>query len=57
MWKTIPGEINIFTAGSKDSVESLVLEPLQIRSFRINLKKKITMVGRPPQPRPIESSI
>lgn len=33
--------MNMFNAGSKDSLEKIVLSPLQSRSFRINLKGKI----------------
>lgn len=31
----------MFNAGSRDSLENIVLAPLQVRSFRINLKSKI----------------
>lgn len=31
----------MFNAGSRDSLESIVIAPLQVRSFRINLKGKI----------------
>jgi hypothetical protein len=43
-WNKVEGEINMFNAGSKDSPEKLVLAPLQVRSFRINLKGQVAVV-------------
>lgn len=40
-WNNIVGEINMFNGGSKDTHSEIVLSPLQVRSFRINLKNKI----------------
>ena len=40
-WNKVEGEINMFNAGSRDSLENIVIAPLQVRSFRINLKGKI----------------
>lgn len=50
IWKNIQGEINIFNAGSKDTQEEMVLEPLQIRSFRVNLKGKVAVPDAPRRP-------
>jgi hypothetical protein len=44
-WTNIQGEVSIFTAGSQDTPTQLHLDPLQIRSFRINIKNTIVAVA------------
>ena len=43
VWKTIKDEINVFSAAAMDTQQNMILEPLQIRSFRVNLKGPIAV--------------
>jgi hypothetical protein len=40
-WVQDDEEINQITRGKSDTKDQIVLRPLEIRSFRINLKEKI----------------
>jgi hypothetical protein len=40
-WNKVENEINMFNGGSRDTLQEIILAPLQVRSFRINLKNKI----------------
>lgn len=40
-WTQIEEEINVSNLGAKDSAKKLIIEPLQIRTFRINLVEKL----------------
>jgi hypothetical protein len=52
-WNKITGEINMFNGGSKDTHSEIVLSPLQVRSFRINLKNKIAGGSAPLEKNPL----
>jgi hypothetical protein len=50
-WISVPGELNIFNGAARDTLEELVFSPLQIRSFRINLKNVIVSMNKKMTPR------